>query len=132
MLRRSLLITLLCSLCVGAALAQSGGQLWVRAFEDRNANGAREPGEPFLTRGIAVSLLNEEGVIIASALLDDSPNAAQGLVGFQLLPPGQYSVAVTSADYEATGETTFTTTVSDAGIPPVLEFGAVTVEGDFP
>src|SRR5688500_4092395 len=124
-MQRRIALSLTFTLLIAAqvALAQSGGQLWVRSFEDRNGNGVREPGEPFLTQGISVNLLNADGVIIASALLDESPNAAQGLVGFQLLPPGQYSVSVTSADYTATAQETFTTTVSDTGVPPVLEFG---------
>ncbi len=110
------------------ALAQTGGQLWVRSYEDRNANGVRDTGEPLLTRGVSVDLMNADGIIIASALLESSPNAAQGLVGFQMLPAGEYSVVVTSADYEATNGNQFTTTVSDAGVPPVLEFGAAAVE----
>ena len=110
------------------ALAQTGGQLWVRSYEDRNANGARDTGEPLLTRGVSVDLMNADGIIIASALLDNSPTAAQGYVGFQMLPAGEYSVVVTSADYEATNGNQFTATVSDVGMPTVLEFGAAAVE----
>jgi hypothetical protein len=128
MMRKLGLISLLMLLISSAALAQSGGQLWVRSYEDRNSNGVRDTGEPLLTRGVSVELVNSDGIVIASALLDNSPNAAQGLVGFQMLPAGTYSVNVSSADYEATGETQFTTTVSDAGVPPVLEFGAAAVE----
>lgn len=128
MARRPGFVLLLLLLISNMALAQSGGQLWVRSYEDRNGNGARDSGEPLLTRGVSVDLLNADGIIIASALLDNSPNAAQGLVGFQMLPPGEYSVVVSSADYEATNGNQFTTAVSDAGVPPVLEFGAAAVE----
>lgn len=128
MARRLGLVLVSLLLLSGTALAQSGGQLWVRSYEDRNGNGVRDTGEPLLTRGVSVDLLNADGIIIASALLDNSPNAAQGLVGFQMLPAGDYSVVVTSADYEATNGSQFTTTVSDAGVPPVLEYGATLVE----
>ena len=122
-MRRLILFLLLLVMTSGAALAQSGGQLWVRAFEDRNGNGVREANEPLLTRGVSVNLLNAEGVIIATGLLDNSPNASQGLVGFQMLPPGQYSVVVTSADYTPTAGETFVAEVSASGVPPVLEYG---------
>ena len=128
MARRLGFVLLSLLLISNVALAQTGGQLWVRSYEDRNANGVRDTGEPLLTRGVSVDLMNADGIIIASALLDSSPNAAQGLVGFQMLPAGEYSVMVTSADYEATNGNQFTTTVSDAGVPPVLEFGAAAVE----
>ncbi len=124
MRQRIVLLLLICIVTSGVAVAQTGGQLWVRSYEDRDGNGARDAGEPLLTRGVSVNLLNSDGVVIASALLDSSPNAAQGLVGFQLLPAGEYSVVITSADYTATTGGTFTTTVSDTGVPPVLEFGA--------
>lgn len=128
MARRTGLIFLLIGILSNMALAQSGGQLWVRSYEDRNGNGARDAGEPLLTRGVSVDLINADGVVIASALLDNSPNAAQGLVGFQMLPPGEYSVRISSADYEPTAGSEFTTTVSDAGVPPVLEYGASPLE----
>lgn len=127
MARRLGLTILFLLLISNMALAQSGGQLWVRSYEDRNANGVRDTGEPLLTRGVSVDLVNGDGIVIASALLDNSPNASQGLVGFQMLPPGEYAVRVTSADYDATNGNEFTTTVSDAGVPPVLEFGAAPV-----
>jgi hypothetical protein len=109
---------------VAAVWAQSSGQVYVQAFEDRNGNGIRDAGEPLLTGGVAVNLMNADGVIVASALLDDSPNAARGLVGFQQMRAGDYTIDVTSAEFAATTEDTFTVTVSDSGVPPVLEFGA--------
>jgi hypothetical protein len=69
-------------------------------------------------------LQNSEGIVIASALLDDSPLAASGVVCFQFLPAGQYTVSVTSADYTATTQDSITTNVSESGVPPVLDFGA--------
>ncbi|MFO7320431.1 MAG: SdrD B-like domain-containing protein [Chloroflexota bacterium] len=128
MTRYIALLLLVSLLATGAASAQTGGQLWVRSFLDRNGNGVRDTGEPFLTSGVSVNLIDSDGVIIASALLDDSPNATNGLVGFQLLPPGEYTVQVTSAEYTPTAGETFTLTVSDTGVPPVIEFGAQPVE----
>lgn len=117
-----LLVTLLAA--AGVVFAQeSGGQLWVNVFEDRNGNGQRDGGEPLVTRGVSVNLLNPEGVVIASALLDDSPNAARGLIGFQRLPPGTYTVVVTSPDLTPTTPDTFTETIEAGGLPTVLNFG---------
>ncbi|HEX2905653.1 MAG TPA: SdrD B-like domain-containing protein [Phototrophicaceae bacterium] len=109
------------------AAAQSGGQLCVRSFEDRNGNGRVDGGEPLLTRGVGVNLLDTTGVTIASSLLDTSPTAAQGVVCFQFLPAGQYSVVITSADYTATTPDTITTSITDGGPPTVVEFGAKSV-----
>lgn len=105
-------------------VAQSGGQLWVRLYQDLNANGQRDSGEPLLTRGAAVALRDASGVIIATALLDESPNSEQGLIGFQGLQPGAYSVVVTSADFATTGEAGFTREIAADGVPVVIEVGA--------
>lgn len=123
-MRRVFLIALLCVSIVAVVRAQSGGQLCVRAFDDRNANGAVDEGEPLLTAGISVNLLNAQNVTIASALLDQSPTAAQGVVCFQNLPAGQYSLSLTAAGLTATTPTTITTTIADGGLPTVVEFGA--------
>lgn len=111
-------------LAFSAVSAQGGGQLWVRLYQDLNANGQRDAGEPLLTRGAAVSLRNSTGAIIATGLLDDSPNNTQGLIGFQGLQPGTYTAVVTSADFAPSGEATFTRDVTGDGIPVVIEYGA--------
>jgi hypothetical protein len=105
------------------AAQSSGGQLCVRAFEDRDGNGKLDPGEPLITKGISVNLLDGKNVTINSALLDTSPTAAQGVVCFQGLIAGQYSVSIASADYTATTPDTIATTVSDSGVPAIVEFG---------
>ena len=70
-------------------LAQdSGGQLWVQAFEDRNGNGQHDAGEPFLTQGVSVDLLNADGVIVASATLDGAPYASSRLYRLPLSRSG--------------------------------------------
>jgi hypothetical protein len=114
---------LLMMLMLLAPPAQTGGQFCVRAFEDRNANGILDPGEPLLTQGVSADLLNAENMIIASALLADSPNAAQGVICFQFLPPGEYSLIITSAEYVATTPNTVSATISEGTLPTVTEFG---------
>ncbi|MBC7814035.1 MAG: hypothetical protein H7175_22975 [Burkholderiales bacterium] len=103
--------------------AQAGGQFCVRAYEDRNANASRDTGEPLLTRGISANLMNAESVIVASALLDNSPTAAQGVICFQFLEPGDYTVQVTSADYNATTPVTLSATITAGQLPTVVEYG---------
>lgn len=107
------------------AFAQTGGdgQFCVRAYEDRNANGQRD-GEPFLNGGLSANLLDSNDIIIASAILDDSPTANQGIICFEGLAPAQYTVVVASADYRATTPDTLTANVQSGDIPAVLEFGA--------
>jgi hypothetical protein len=123
-IRGVILLVLVYSAGLTLAQQQSGGQICVRGFEDRNGNGSRDGGEPLLTRGLSATLQNSEGVVIASALLDNSPLAASGVVCFQFLPAGQYTVSVTSADYSATTQDSITTNVSESGVPPLLDFGA--------
>lgn len=101
----------------------SGGQICVRVFEDRNADGLRDANEPFLTRGISASLADIENVIIQSMLLDDSPRAAQGIICFQGLTAGQYTVTMTSADYTFTTPETYVTSVTETDIPTPYDFG---------
>ncbi len=111
-------------LLIGSTVhAQSGGQFCVRAFDDTNTNGKLDAGEALLTHGINVNLLNAQNVTIASALLDQSPTAAQGVVCFQFLAAGQYTIDISSAEYKATTPASITTTINDGGMPTVVEFG---------
>jgi threonine/homoserine/homoserine lactone efflux protein len=122
-MRRYIIFLTLCLLLIPAVQAQTGGQFCVRAFEDRNANGSLDGGEPLLTRGISADLLNPENIIVASALLSSSPTAAQGVICFQFLAPGQYSMIITSADYLPTTPNTVTAAISEGTLPTVVEFG---------
>lgn len=122
-MKRILLFLILAALVGGAAHAQTGGQFCVRAFEDRNANGTFDSGEPLLTSGVSADLLNTENIIVASALLSESPTAAQGVICFQFLAPGQYSLIITSADYVPTTPNTVTASISEGTLPTVVEFG---------
>jgi hypothetical protein len=116
-------VLLLIGSTVHAQTQASGGQFCVRAFEDTNVNGKLDAGEALLTHGINVNLLNAQNVTIASALLDQSPTAAQGVVCFQFLSAGQYTINISSAEYKATTPASITTTIADGGLPTVVEFG---------
>jgi hypothetical protein len=101
------------------------GEICVRAFQDINGNGIRDLNDPPLQGGISANLLNEQGIIIASALLDNSPTVTRGLICFQFLPAGQYTVEVISANYRATTPNTLTSIVQGSGseVPYVMDFG---------
>jgi hypothetical protein len=103
--------------------AGEGGQFWVRTFEDRDADGVLDVGEPLLTRGVSVLLQDSAGIVIASALLDESPNAAQGLIGFQFLAPGTYTLVLAAPEVNATTDAAFTRTIEAGTLPTVVEFG---------
>lgn len=112
---------------VSATAQANDGQFCVRAFEDRNGNGIRdgEPvREPLLEEGISAELTDANGIVIGSALLIDSPTAAQGFICFQNLAPGQYTIIISSADYVPTTPDTMTVTLQAGQVPAVLEYGA--------
>lgn len=113
-----------------AAAQEDDGQFCMRAFEDRNGNGQRDPGEPLITRGVGAELLDSQGAIIASALLDNSPTGAQGVICFQNLAPGQYTMNVTSAEFAATTGDNMTVTITGSGLPTVFEFGGQRPDDD--
>src|SRR5664279_877527 len=102
----------------------SGGQFWVQAFEDRNGNKLHDPGEPFLTHGVSVDLLNADGVVMASGTLDNAPFASQGFIGFLYLAPGKYSAVITSPDLTATTPDHVDVTITKGAAPVMVQFGA--------
>ncbi len=106
-------------------LAQdSGGQLWVQAFEDRNGNGQHDAGEPFLTQSVSVDLLNADGVIVASGALDGAPYASRGYVGFLYLDPGTYTAVITSPELTPTTPDHVAVTITDGALPVTVLYGA--------
>lgn len=126
-----LIILLLLSLTSLLSLAQDGeGQVCVRSFEDRNDNATFDANEPFITQGVGVNLMNALGVTIDAKLLDDSPIAAQGMVCFQQLPIGDYTVIVTSADYSAVTLTSFNALVIPGSVPVRFDFGGKLISAD--
>ncbi len=127
MVRLTLFLLVLFSAYAAPSAAQGDGQFCVRSFDDRNANQVRDQGETLLVNGIGADLLDESGIVVASALLADSPTAAQGVICFQFLPPGQYTIQVTSAEYHATTPDAMTVTLVGGELPSVLEFGAQSV-----
>lgn len=127
-MKRLIAVTIIIVATILSAAAQGGdGQFCVRSFEDQNANQLRDQGEPLLMAGIGADLIDETGVVVASALLADSPTAAQGIICFQFLPAGQYTIQVTSAEYQATTPDTMTVTLVGGELPALLEFGAQSV-----
>ena len=124
---RSLLPVLASALLLASAmltLAQGGGQFCLRAFEDRNGNGSLEPGEPLLTAGVSAELRDSAGLVVASGLLDSSPMAAQGVICFQFLQSGEYTLVVSSAARAATGDASFTRRIDEGALPILVDYGA--------
>lgn len=129
----SLLIIMVLGMLLLAALpayAQGDAQLCVQAFDDRNANGQLDQGEPPLTQGVSANLLNARGIIIQSILMDSSPNAARGAICFVNLANGQYTVEVTSAEYRATTASSLIAVVTDAAETrtTLFEYGGTRIE----
>lgn len=123
--RLILVIATFCLLALSgtAVHAQEGGQFCLRAYEDRDGNGVRDASDPAITRGVSAVLMNEDNVIIASALMDDSPTAARGVICFLGLESQQYTMMVTSADFTTiTGDNMIVNVIAGEQ-PPVLEFG---------
>jgi hypothetical protein len=119
--------------CVAhSTFAQGNGQVCIKAFDDRNANGVLDAGEPFIVRDIGVNLANADGIIIQTALLEDSQTASGGIVCFSQLTPGQYTLQMASATYNPTTTSAFVTTVSDTSIPQVFDFGAQVIVTTLP
>lgn len=104
--------------------AQATGQFCVRSFDDRNGNGIRDAGEVTLQNGVVAELSDASNVVIASALLSDSPTASQGIICFENLSSGQYTIVVTSGDFLATTPNALTVTIQEGDLPAVMEFGA--------
>jgi hypothetical protein len=122
--RLGMVLALMALLLVNSNTFAQEGQICVRAFDDRNANAVYDPGEPLITRGISANLLDAENLIVQSGLLEDSPQATRGILCFQELSAGQYTLQVASADYSATTTDTFVTAVTNTSIPQVFDYGA--------
>ena len=128
-----LTLVVFCTALLLAALpvrAQEGGEFCVRAFEDRNGNGVQDvsAGEPVLTRGVSATLLDANGVAIATAMIDDNEQTGRlGILCFQNLAPQQYTLLVTSAEFEATTADNMTVNVLQSQ-RTVMEFGAQRIE----
>ncbi|MDD9955433.1 MAG: hypothetical protein OXP68_04360 [Anaerolineaceae bacterium] len=101
-----------------------GGQFCLRSFEDRNGNGTLDPGEPPLTAGVSADLRDGDGLVVASGQLDDSPLAAQGVVCFQFLQSGEYTLLVSDSMRQAGGGVIFTRRIEDGGAPTLIDYAA--------
>lgn len=120
-----LVFTLVTALAASGVAAQdSTGQFWVQAFEDRNGDGVHNAGEPFLTSGVTVDLLNADGVVMASGSLDNAPYAAQGFLGFLYLAPGTYTAVISSPDLTPTTSERVDVTISEEQDLVRVSYGA--------
>lgn len=88
------------------------GEFCVEAFEDRDGNGVHDAGEPFLTRGLSAQLSDANGIVIQTALIDNSPTAGRGLICFQA-PPAQYTLSITSSEFVATTTSNLTVNLAE-------------------
>ncbi len=105
------------------AQADATGQICVRAFEDANANQIRDQAEVPIQADIIANLLDHEGVIIASQLIEDSPTRSQGLICFRDLAPSNYAISITTAAYLPTTADQMTVTLVEGDLPVVMDFG---------
>ena len=124
-LKRLLIVAISVLLVASATFAQTtnNAQVCVRLFEDRGASGTLDAGEPFITKDVGVNLANDQGIIIKTALVDDSAQASSGLVCFTQLEAGQYTVSVASAAYAPTTDSVFVSAVSASAVPLVFDVG---------
>ena len=113
-------------------LAQGDGQFCVRSWEDRNGNGSLDPGEPLLTAGVGAELQDAEGLVIASAILDGSPTAAQGVICFRFLQSGEYTLVVNSVGRDASAPTRFTQRIEADGLPVLVDYGTPLLPAPMP
>ena len=108
---------------VRPVLAQDTGQVCAQSFEDRDADGLRDPDERAIAYGVGASLQNAAGVTIASLLLEDSPFAADGLLCFDQLLAGDYQIILRSAEFSTTTSASFSASVNPGAAPALVEFG---------
>ena len=121
---RSLIMLVTFALALPLLAQNSGGQLWVQAFEDRNGNAQHDANEPFLTRDVSVDLLDAGGVTVASGTLDGAPYANLGYVGFLNLDPGTYTVVISSPSLTPTTPDHVDVTITSNALPVTVLYGA--------
>ncbi len=95
------------------AIFAQDGQFCMRAYEDRNSDGQLNPGEALIKQGLSANLIDETGVVIRTALIDTISTGLQGVICFQNLPPGQYTMEVNSAVYRPTAQDRLTVTIRE-------------------
>ena len=103
--------------------AQDTGQVCAQSFEDRDADGLRDPDERAVAYGVGANLQNAAGVTIASLLLEDSPFAGDGLLCFDQLLAGDYQIILRSAEFSNTTSASFSASVNPGAAPALVEFG---------
>ena len=134
-MKRLWLLLMLTGLSLAGVLvsrAQDTGQICVQAYADQNENGRRDEIDVPVSRGIAANLLNERGITIGSQLLVDAPYAADGLLCFDQLFAGEYRVVISSSEFIATTETSFSASVLPGSAPERIDFGVPGLVADDP
>jgi hypothetical protein len=112
------------ALVAGVVTAQTNnGQICLSAFEDTNGNQVKDQGEAPITQDIVVTLADSQNIIVQSLLMDDSSLASNGVVCFQGLAVGQYTLTAASANYDATTTTSFLTAVDSSGNVQRFDYG---------
>lgn len=112
------------ALAVGVVTAQTNnGQICLSAFEDTNGNQVKDQGEAPITQDIVVTLADAQNIIVQSLMMDDSSLASNGVVCFQGLAAGQYTLTAASANYDATTTTSFLTAVDASGNVQRFDYG---------
>ena len=124
---RRFLIAIPIFLLLALVVQAQDGQFCMRAYEDRNSDGQLNPGEPLITHGLSANLINETGVVIETALIDTASTGSQGVICFQSLTPGQYTMEVNSAVYLPTTQDSLTVTISEDSQTrtELFEYGAI-------
>lgn len=105
-------ILVIAALVVVTIPAQSQGmqgQICLLAFEDLDANGLEGAGERRISAGVNVTLANDLNVIVATGQMEESATASRGTYCFVGVTAGQYTLTVSSAQYQPIGETMFIT-----------------------
>lgn len=129
---RVLALTILLGILLPAGImAQDRGQICLQAYVDDNENGSREEIEAPITRGVAASLLNDQGITIAALLLEDAPYAADGLLCFDQLFAGDYRIVISSSEYQATTSTSASASVQPGEAPARIDFGGKLLVGQY-
>ena len=89
-------------------------------FQDTNANGIQDAGEPGIA-GVTVNLKNAAGVVVGTTV-----TAANGSYGFDVAP-GTYSVQVVAPGYSVAPQTQGTNTAIDSNIDATGNSAPVTL-----
>ena len=86
-------------------------------------------GDPAVTGGVSGSLYDAAGVTIDARHLDDAADAVRGLLCFDGLAAGDYTIVMTSVEFTVGSDSTFNATVIPGEPPAVFSFGVGAFDG---